>query len=443
MSFLGPEAISLLTLLGPCEIISGHMSENLDPSLSPGRTPAHRSPRERGSGRALLLTSLAVFLASSIWFSGTAAVPILKQAWSLSDVQSAWLTIAVQLGFIVGTFLYAVFNLPDIFSARRVFFVSACCGALFNGAFALLSQDLETALLFRFLTGVTLAGIYPVGMKIVASWFRAGLGWRLGIMVGALTLGTAVPYLIFALGAELPWRLLMTAASGLALSGGSVVLAAVPPGPYLREKARFNMRMAFRIFRCRDFRLQALGYFGHMWELYAFWSLAGLFLGSSFRMQSSPLVSRLPLICFLVIGVGALGCVLGGWASRFWGERRIALLSLWISGIFCLLSGVLFLLPGSMLTILALVWGFFVVADSPQFSALAAVTCPPEYTGTALTIQNGIGFGITVVAIQFIAWASQVTGWQWAFVFLTVGPAAGAAAMHRLGVARNSPSSSG
>jgi len=403
------------------------------------RRPPHQ---KQGGGRALLLVSLAVFLASSIWFSGTAAGAVLKKAWSLSEVQNAWLTIAVQLGFIAGTFLYAVFNLPDIFSSRWVFFVSAFFGALFNGAFALLSQDLGSALLFRFLTGVMLAGIYPVGMKIVASWFRSGLGWRLGVMVGALTLGTAVPYLFFALGAELPWRLLMAAASGMALLGGVVVLTAVPAGPYLRGKARFDMRMAFRIFRFRPFRLQALGYFGHMWELYAFWSLGGFYLGASFQQTASPLSERLSLICFLVIGIGALGCIGGGWVSRFWGERRVALLSLWVSGVLCLLSGFFFSLPGSVVMILALVWGFFVVADSPQFSALAAVTCPPEYTGTALTIQNGIGFGITVVAIQFIAWAAQVTGWQWVFVLLAVGPIAGAAAMHRLGGAPLSPPAS-
>jgi len=422
-----------LTFHGPCEIILRRMKETEKHHLSSAGIGEPPSFNKNGGGRALLLVSLAVFLASSIWFSGTAAGAVLKTAWSLSEVQSAWLTISVQLGFIVGTFLYSVFNLPDIFSAGRVFFVSALLGALFNGGFALLSQDLESALSFRFLTGVVLAGIYPVGMKIVASWFRSGLGWRLGVMVGALTLGTAVPYLLFALGADLPWRLLMTIASVLALMGGTVVLVAVPPGPYLREKARFDMRMAFRIFRYRAFRLQALGYFGHMWELYAFWSLAGYFLGASFRLTASPLSSRLPLISFLVIGIGTLGCIGGGWMSRYWGERRVALISLWISGALCLLSGVLFVLPGGIVTVLALVWGVFVVADSPQFSALAAVTCPPEYTGTALTIQNGIGFGITVVAIQFTAWAAQVTGWRWAFLFLAAGPVAGAAAMHLLG----------
>lgn len=390
------------------------------------------------SFRALFLVSLSVLLASSTWFSGTAAAPVLRRLWSLNDIQSSWLTISVQLGFITGTFLYAVLNLADIFKTRKVFFLSALLSAAFNAGFALISNGLSAALAFRFLTGVTLAGVYPVGMKIIAQWFRQRLGWRLGIMVGALTLGTAIPYLIFAVGADFNWRQLMIAASLLAFLGGLIVLLGVSDGPYLRESPAFDMRAAFRIFKYPKFRYQAFGYFGHMWELYTFWSLVSMFLSSSFTRKAPLFSDVLPLISFLAIGVGILGCIGGGLVSKRVGERAVALVSLVASGMFCALSGFLFNLPPAFLVLIVIFWGIFVISDSPQFSALAAQYCPPDYTGTALTIQNGIGFGITVVSIQFIAWLSQQVGWQWAFVFLAPGPLFGTFFMLKLRNIKNS-----
>lgn len=382
--------------------------------------------------RSLALISTSVLLASSTWFSGTAATPQLRHLWGLNDVQCAWLTISVQLGFILGTFCYALLNLSDIFNARRVFFISALFGALFNAAFAELSNGLEAALIFRMLTGFTLAGIYPVGMKLIAQWFRSGLGWRLGILVGALTLGTAFPYLIMALGAEWEWSKLMLVASGLALAGGLIVWLLVQDGPYLSSASRFEPRIVFQIFKIRSFRLQALGYFGHMWELYAFWALVASYLAASYAHKGSELLGSVSLITFVVIGIGCLGCILGGWISRRYGEKAVASFCLSISGILCLSSGLLFTLPDIVVGVLVLLWGIFVISDSPQFSALAAHYCPPEYTGTALTIQNGIGFGITVLSIQLIAWIGQTIGWQWAFVFLAPGPIIGIMAMIRL-----------
>jgi len=376
--------------------------------------------------------SAAVLLASAVWFSGTAAAAPLKQAWALSDVQASWLTVSVQLGFIAGTFLYAVFNVADVFKARNVFFLSAAAGAVFNAAFALLATGLPTAAVFRFLTGVTLAGVYPVGMKLIAQWERHRLGWGLGLMVGALTLGTAVPYLLYAISADLDWRLMIYGASILAAAGALLVKFGVRDGPYLRETARFDFHAAFRVFKIRDFRLQALGYFGHMWELYAFWSLASFYLAASFAKATRPSAPAVPPLVFLVIAAGAAGCVLAGWASRRFGERTVALVSLAGSFAFCALSGFLY---DALLVVLLpamVVWGVFVVSDSPMFSSLAARTCPPEYTGTALTIQNGLGFAVTVVSILCIAWVSRLVGWRWAFTFLALGPALGAAAMLRL-----------
>jgi MFS family permease len=382
--------------------------------------------------KALLLISLSVLLASSTWFSGTAAADVLKKIWGLSEARSAWLTISVQIGFIAGTFLYALFNLADIFNARNVFFTSALLGAAFNAGFALLSRDLSAALLFRFLTGITLAGVYPVGMKLISQWFRSHLGWRLGVMVGALTLGTAIPYFIFALGTDFNWRHLMLVASFLAVAGGLIVKMGIDDGPYLRESPHFDARVAFRVFRFRNFRLQAFGYFGHMWELYAFWAFSASYLAASFSRSAGRPAGQASLVAFSVIGIGIFGCALGGWISRFIGEKAVALVSLLASGLFCLASGFLFQSPSGILIPALLLWGIFVISDSPQFSALAALTCPPEYTGTALTIQNGAGFAVTVVSIQFIAWLAQRIGWQWAFTFLAVGPLFGAAAMRRL-----------
>jgi MFS family permease len=386
----------------------------------------------RAAGRALALTSLGVFLASATWFTGTAAVPALRRAWGLSEAQSAWLTISVQAGFITGTFLYAVLNVSDVFNPRRVFFASAAAGALCNAGFAALSGGLPGAVALRFLTGVTLAGVYPVAMKIVASWFTAGLGWRLGIMVGALALGTSTPYLVRAVGAGADWRLLTGGASLAALLGGVLVLGAVGDGPRLPARAPFDPRALVRVFGPASFRLNAFGYFGHMWELYAFWSLLPFFLAG--RLPPSPPGSdRVALVAFLTVALGGLGCAAGGWVSRRVGERRVALFCLAASAACCLLSALAFAWPAPALVAFVLLWGVVVVADSPQFSALAARYCPPAYTGTAFTVQNGVGFAVTLVSIQLLPLLAARVGWRWTFLALAPGPILGAWAMARLG----------
>jgi len=376
------------------------------------------------ANQALIFVSLAVLLATSTWFSGTAATLNLKLSWQLSDVQSAWLTISVQLGFITGTFLYAILNLADVFNARRVFFISALFAALFNAGFAFISQELTVALVFRFLTGVTLAGVYPVGMKIVASWFQSGLGWRLGVMVGALTLGTATPFFMSALGTNFDWRWLVASASVASAMGALIMIGLVKDGPFLPKKAVFNAGMMFKVFKHPPFRNTAFGYFGHMWELYAFWSLISFYLAANLQIHTN-FQDGLAWMVFSVIGIGTLGCALGGWVSRKVGERRVALTSLFISATLCLLSGIIFSWPPTILMPFLLVWGFFVIADSPQFSALAAQHAPKEYIGTALTIQNGIGFAITVGSIQLLPLIADSVGWQWAFLFLAPGPLLG------------------
>ena len=398
-------------------------TEGTVPRVSEPTSASEQVSRE--GNRALVLVSTAVFLTSSTWFSGTAAAPDLIHSWGLSSTESAWLTISVQLGFIAGTFLYAFFNLADVFNPRRVFFVSALLGAAFNAAFALIADGLPTAFAFRALTGVTLAGIYPVGMKLVASWFRSQLGWRLGILVGALTLGTAFPYLIQTLGSQFDWRTLAGTASILALAGGCLVLLALSDGPFLKARAPFDARMLWRVFAHLPFRRTAFGYFGHMWELYAFWSMIIFYLGARFQGDDLSAGTGLSLLAFLIIATGSLGCILGGWVSRRIGEKKVAQFSLMVSCVLCLSSGVLYELNSGLLVALLLIWGFFVVSDSPQFSALAVRFCPSQYTGTALTVQNGLGFAITVISIQLTPWMAEILGWRWALTFLGVGPLIG------------------
>jgi MFS family permease len=377
------------------------------------------------TNRALVVVSLAVLLASATWFSGTAAARSLAELWALDPADAAWLTNATQSGFIVGTLLYALTNLADRHDARRVFFVSAGLGAVFNLGFAWLADGLASALPFRFLTGVTLAGVYPVGMKIIASRYREDPGWRLGVMVGCLTLGTAFPYGIDALGLDLEWRGLATVASVAALGGGALILLGVSEDTGPGTRARLDLRMMVNVFRHAPFRNTAFGYFGHMWELYALWAFAGFFVAHS--VGDDPTWSaRVPLFAFATVAMGAVGCVVGGWVSRRTSERGVAIVSMLVSMCMCLLSGLFFDMPPPWLLAFLLVWGFFVVSDSPQLSALAALNAPPGYTATALTIHNGAGFLVTTIAIQVVPLIAAAVGWQWAFTGLAIGPAIGA-----------------
>lgn len=381
-----------------------------------------------------MVLSVSVLLTTSVWFSGTAATASLMQSWKLTPASASSLTISVQLGFIAGTLLYSLLNLADVFNPRRVFFVSALAAALFNGAFALFSTGLTSAFVLRFLMGIFLAGVYPVGMKIMATWFERGLGWRLGVLVGALTVGTALPFLIRAVGTSFGtgegWRLLVGVASGLAVVGGLLVLLAMKDGPHLSGKAKFDVRMLVRVFAGRPFRLTAFGYFGHMWELYAFWALVSSWLTASFSAHHES--TNTDLLAFLVIAMGSLGCALGGLISRRTGERRVAAVSLAVSASCCLLSGFAFDLPTWALVPMLLVWGFFVVSDSPQFSALGARYAPRQYVGTALTVQNGVGFAITIGSLQLVPFLAQELGWQWSFLVLAPGPLLGWLALRQL-----------
>jgi MFS family permease len=383
--------------------------------------------------RQLTLLSLAELFALSLWFSASAVLPALTREWGLTGSGAAGLTIAVQAGFIVGTLASALVNLPDVFSARRVMTIGIVLGAAANGALALWASSLGPGMLLRFATGVCLAGAYPPAMKIMATWFREGRGLAIGILVGALTIGSAIPHLIPGL-TDLPWRGTLLTASVLALVGAAVVRLFVVEGPHRFPAARFDVRMAAAIFGERGPRLACFGYLGHMWELYAMWAWIAAFLAASLEARGGGRYAGLNAsgAAFVVIALGALGCWAGGVVSDRWGRTTLTMIAMALSGACALLIGFTFGGPPWLTLLVAIGWGVTIIADSAQFSTAITELSAPAYVGTALTTQTCAGFALTMLSIWLIPPLVTRVGWRWAFAALAIGPALGIVAMGRL-----------
>lgn len=376
----------------------------------------------------LALVGLAELLGMAPWFSASAVSSGIVSEYHLTTAQAAWLTMAVQGGFVAGTLVAALLNLADLVSPRWVF-CAGCVGAAAANALVTTAPSPVEAVAWRFATGTALALVYPPGMKIVAGWFSTQRGAALGILVGSLTLGKAVPYLLAAVSGG-SWRSVMMLSSGLAAAGGVLAVMTIRDGPLARPSAAFDPRAALRVFTRRGTRLGVLGYLGHMWELYAMWTWVGVYVAAALASRGVVGAARLgALAAFVAIGAGAIGAVGAGFFADRKGRARVAAWAMMISATCCALTVPAFQAPYGVLLLLVGVWGFSVVADSAQFSAIVSETTDDEYLGTALTVQTCLGFLLTMVSIRLTSAASEWLGWRWAFLLLLPGPVLGVQAM--------------
>jgi MFS family permease len=381
--------------------------------------------------RILSLLAVAELLGMSLWFAASAVSPQLAVRWSLTPGKAAWLTTIVQLGFVFGTGVAALLNLADVLPSKRYFAIAAVAGAVANAALVI-SDRYSLALTLRFLTGFSLAGVYPPAMKMASTWFRSRRGLAIGTVVGALTVGKATPYLVHALPNAGPSAVIL-AASACAFVAAGLVASLYRDGPYPFPPRPFSWMLVRTVFERREWRLATGGYLGHMFELYSFWTWIPFFIAASVAdAGANEGAARVSLISFGTIAVGGIGCVWGGLAADRRGRERLVMLAMALSGLCSLLIPFAFGHSLLVLTPLAWAWGFFVIADSAQFSALVTEAVPPHAVGTALTVQTSLGFLLTMVSIQLIPPLVAIVGWRWAFPVLALGPAFGIAAIRRL-----------
>ena len=378
---------------------------------------------------------LAQFFCGSLWFAGNGVIDQLISEFELSSNAIGHMTSAVQLGFIVGTLTFAIFTIVDSFSPSTVFFICALSGALANIGLTWDDGNMSTMLVSRFMTGFFLAGIYPVGMKIAADYFKNTLGKSLGFLVGALVLGTALPHLFQGLLSSISWKAVLYATSFLSVFGGFIIYLFVPDGPFRSPSQKLNLSTCYTVFKNKNYRSAAFGYFGHMWELYAFWTFVPLIILHYNSIHGESL--SISIYSFLIIGIGALGCIFGGAFAQKYGAKKIAILSLTFSGACCLLSPLLVYVGSPHLLVgIMLFWGFFVVADSPLFSTLVANSVVPNVKGTAIIIVTCIGFSITIVSIELLSYMIDDSSIYSVLFVLTIGPIFGVLNSLKINVVR-------
>lgn len=380
--------------------------------------------------RVLGLLAIAIVLANSTWFSASAVVPQLRADWGLSGGLAAWLTIAVQIGFVVGAVASSLVNISDITSPRHIILVGGVGAAIAN-ALLLIADGPALGIPLRFATGFFLAGVYPPALKLISTWFREGRGTALGLLGAAVVASNAMPFLVTGLGG-LDWRLVVIMTSALTIVGSLIAEITGREGPYPFPQAVFDPRKVGQVFTNRGVRLATIGYVGHMWELFAMYAWFAVFFSAALTERGLPVGSTAVLATFAVIVAGSPGSWLGGVLADRWGRTRVTSLMMAISGACSLFIGLLFGAPVWLLLLVGLVWGFTVVADSLQFSAIVTELADQAYVGTALTFKLALGFTITVATLWLVPILSEAVGWRWSFAFLAPGPLIGTIAMLRL-----------
>ncbi len=377
----------------------------------------------------LAVTAVAVILTLTTWFSATAVMPELVKVYSLRPAEAAWLTNGVQLGFVVGALVSSLLSIGDVFRTTTLMSIAALAAGLANGLL-LLDLGAFEAIMVRFLTGISLALVYPPAMKFVATWFQTGRGLAMGAMVGALTLGSALPHLIRALGASFDWRLVISTSSVACLVASLIFVFLLREGPYPFSRTRVDPRQIGKIIRNRPVMLANIGYFGHMWELYALWGWILAFGTAAFAAGHVSSVSAASFLAFAVIALGAPSSVVAGWLADRIGRCYTTALCMAISGTCALIIGFAFDGPIWLLVLIASIWGLTVVGDSAQFTAAVTELSDQSLVGSALAFQMGVGFLITIITLWLVPVLADALGsWRWSFVILAPGPAIGVWAM--------------
>jgi predicted MFS family arabinose efflux permease len=380
--------------------------------------------------RILPVIVFSQFAGTSLWFAGNAVLGDLQTAMNVGIDDTGIVTSAIQLGFITGTLLFALLSISDRYSPRKLFLICSILGAISNLLVYFIAYNLFSLLVLRFITGFFLTGIYPIGMKIASGWYKKGLGNAIGLLVGALVLGTAFPHLIKSFGGSLHWQQVLFVISAFSLIGGISMYLLVEDGPYISSGTKFNPKAIITMFKFKELRSSALGYFGHMWELYTYWALIPIIL--LYYLKMNPAKLNISIWSFIIIASGSVGCIVGGMISNKIGSAKVAFVQLALSGTCCLISPLMFYTSAPIFLIFLIFWGIVVVGDSPQYSAIIALSAPKELVGSGLTLVNSLGFAITILSLWFVYQFLEIIDISFALMILALGPILGLLSMRAL-----------